>query len=107
VTGVPHTWRHYLGFWALGSLIGATLDVDMLTYRKKGVIRILVGMLDKDHLPLTTNVVFNKVGYDLTFVVEKESFEPAIPMPSNPTPNENEDDGAGIDGTAKGGGTRS
>lgn len=37
VTGVPHAWRHYLGFWALGSMIGVTLQVDMYTYRKKGL----------------------------------------------------------------------
>jgi hypothetical protein len=35
VTGVPHAWRHYLCFWALGTAIGATLEVDMLTTEKK------------------------------------------------------------------------
>ena len=48
VTGVPHARRHYLGFWALGSTIGATLDVDMLTYRRKGVICLLVGVMGFD-----------------------------------------------------------
>lgn len=36
VKGVPHAWRNYLGFWALGSVIGTTIEVDMYTYRKKG-----------------------------------------------------------------------
>lgn len=36
VSKVPHAWRHYLGFWALGSVIGTTLEVDMWTYRKMG-----------------------------------------------------------------------
>ena len=35
ITGVPHKWRGYLGFWAVGSMIGAMQDVDMYTFRKK------------------------------------------------------------------------
>jgi hypothetical protein len=35
VSKVPHPWRHYLGFWVHGAVIGSTLEVDMLTYRKK------------------------------------------------------------------------
>ena len=45
-SGVPYTLRHFLGFWVVGSLIGTTLDVDLATYRSRGVVRILVGMLD-------------------------------------------------------------
>uniref|UniRef100_J3KUY4 Reverse transcriptase domain-containing protein n=1 Tax=Oryza brachyantha TaxID=4533 RepID=J3KUY4_ORYBR len=48
ITGVPHAWRHYLGFWAIGTVIGATLDVDMLTFRKTGTIRIKTDNLDND-----------------------------------------------------------
>ena len=36
ITGVPHAWRHYLVFWALGTMIGTTQEVDMSTYRKRG-----------------------------------------------------------------------
>jgi hypothetical protein len=79
VTGVPHDWRHFLAFWALGSMIGTTIDVDMLTYRKKGIIRLLVGILNRDQLPLTTDIVFHKVGYDITFTPELSDFEPALP----------------------------
>lgn len=46
VTGVPHTVRHFLGLWDVGTLIGKTLDVDLLTLRRRGIIRILVGMRD-------------------------------------------------------------
>jgi hypothetical protein len=67
VTGVPHTWRHYLVFWALGSVIGTTFEVDMLTYRGKGIIRILVGTMNRELLPFTTDVVFGKEGYNVTF----------------------------------------
>ncbi|KAJ1276398.1 hypothetical protein BS78_05G212100, partial [Paspalum vaginatum] len=82
VTGVPHAWHHYLGFWAVGSMIGTTLEVDMLIYRKKGVIRLLVGLVDKEQLSLTTYIVFHKVGYDITFTLEDQDFEPAILPPS-------------------------
>jgi hypothetical protein len=30
VTGVPHAWRtslYYMGFWAIGTMIGETLEV--------------------------------------------------------------------------------
>jgi hypothetical protein len=40
----------------LGSMIGATLEVDMLKYRRKAVILILVSFLNRDLLPLTTDV---------------------------------------------------
>jgi len=35
ITCVPHAWRHYLVFWALGTVIGTTQEVDMSTYQKK------------------------------------------------------------------------
>jgi hypothetical protein len=38
VDGVPHTVRHFLGLWAVGSLKGKTLDVDLLSLRRRGVV---------------------------------------------------------------------
>ena len=35
ITRVPHAYRNYLVFWALGTVIGTTREVDMYTYRKK------------------------------------------------------------------------
>jgi hypothetical protein len=46
VTGVPHELRHFFGLWGVGQVIGQTLDVDMLSLRRRGQIRILVGMID-------------------------------------------------------------
>ena len=46
VQGVPYTVRHFLGLWAVGSLIGTTLDVDLVTLRSQNVVRILVAMTD-------------------------------------------------------------
>lgn len=101
VTGVPHAWRHYLGFWALGSVIGATEEVDMLTFRKLGVIRIKVGIMDREHFPFTTDVVFGKHGYELIYTIEPEDFQPAIPTPSNDTMDHDSagtDNGSNMDG---------
>jgi hypothetical protein len=42
---------HFLGLWAIGTVIGTTLDVDLLTLRRRGIIRILVGMVNT--VPLT------------------------------------------------------
>lgn len=35
ISGIPHAWRNYLSFWALGTLVGSTQQVDMHTLRKK------------------------------------------------------------------------
>ncbi|CAN6339064.1 unnamed protein product [Urochloa humidicola] len=99
IKGVPYTWRHYLAFWALGTVIGATLEVDMLTYRKKGVIRVLAGMLNRSLLPHMTDVVFGKEGYNVTFTLEEDSFQPAVPAPPIQYPYDRDDKGAEEDGT--------
>ena len=44
VTGVPYSLTHFLGLWAVGTLIGTTIDVDLITLRRRGIVRILVGM---------------------------------------------------------------
>ncbi|XP_047043355.1 uncharacterized protein LOC124647454 [Lolium rigidum] len=46
VEGVPHNVHHFWGLWAIGSLMGKTLDVDLISLRRRGVVRVLVGMLD-------------------------------------------------------------
>jgi hypothetical protein len=49
----------------------------MYTYRKMGVIRLLVGMMSRDPLPLTTDIVFDKKGYEITYSMEDKNFIPA------------------------------
>ena len=95
ITGVPHAYRHYLVFWAVGTVIGATLEVDMLTYRKKGVIRVKVRMLDKSQLPHTTDLVFGTEGYLVTFTREDELFLPATVPPEDNDPMDQDDLGDG------------
>jgi hypothetical protein len=46
VDGVPDSMQHFLGLWAVDSLIGTTLDVDLFSLRSQGIIRILVAMRD-------------------------------------------------------------
>ena len=36
VEGVPHTVRHFWGLWAVGSLMGKTIDVDLISLRHVG-----------------------------------------------------------------------
>jgi hypothetical protein len=61
ITGIPHPWRHYLSLWAVGTVVGSTMQVDMYTFRKKGVVRVQVGVLNKDKFPYTTDLVFGKL----------------------------------------------
>ncbi|XP_039827439.1 uncharacterized protein LOC120689183 [Panicum virgatum] len=63
----------------------------MLTYRKKGVIRVKVGMLDKSQLPHTTVLVFGTQGYPVTFTQEAELFLPATIPPSDDDPMDHDD----------------
>lgn len=86
ITGAPHAYRHYLVFWAVGTVIGATLEVDMLTYRMKGVIKVKSGMLDKRQFPHTTDLVFGTQGYHVTFTQEDELFLPATLPPEDDDP---------------------
>jgi hypothetical protein len=37
VEGVPYTVRHYYGLWDLGSLIGTTLYVDLVSLWSQGL----------------------------------------------------------------------
>jgi hypothetical protein len=46
VEGVPHSVRHFHGLWAVGSLLGATQDVDLVTLHSRGIVRIQLAMMD-------------------------------------------------------------
>jgi hypothetical protein len=84
VNGVPHTVRDFLGLWAVGSLVGTTLDVDLVSLRSLGVVRILVAMMDPKYLDkfneacgcacLGVMATIKMKGYDLFFHREKPDF---------------------------------
>jgi hypothetical protein len=85
VDGVPHTVRHFLGLWAVGTLMGKTLDVDLLSLRRRGVCRILVAMFDSKILDskkdsvgsfVTSDVVVKLKGYEFRFMREPTGFIP-------------------------------
>jgi len=63
----------------------------MLTYIKKGIIRVKVGILDKSQLPLTTNLVFGTEGYHITYTLEEDSFELAIAPADDIDPMDQDD----------------
>jgi hypothetical protein len=108
VEGVPYTVRHFHGLWAVGTLIGKTLDVDLFTLRSRGIVRILVALVDPlvlsksvdahgPYLRVTATVLTK--GYEFTFRREKEDFVPDLGF----TPffwrrkNDDRDDGFGKD----------
>jgi hypothetical protein len=86
VDGVPYTVRHFHGLWAVGSLIGSTMDVDLVTLRSRGIVRILVAMRDLSALekdadganpPCLEVVTLLKLnGYRFRYRREQPDFKP-------------------------------
>jgi hypothetical protein len=85
VEGFPHIVHHFLGMWAVGSLLGKTSDVDFLSLRGGGVVSILVAMfnfkvLDKSVDDLgafaKSDVVAKLKGYEFRFRREPTSVVP-------------------------------
>ena len=80
VQGVPHALRHFLGLWAVGSMIGMTLDVDLLCLRRRGIVRIQVAVLNLVAFKrstvgfLSSDVVVQRKGYELRYNLEKLDF---------------------------------
>jgi hypothetical protein len=80
VHGVPHALRHFLGLWAVGSVIGATMDVDLLCLRRRGIVRIQVAVLNLDAFKkstinsLSSDVVVQGKGYEFRYSLENSDF---------------------------------
>ncbi|KAK1683201.1 hypothetical protein QYE76_044049 [Lolium multiflorum] len=71
VDGVPSDMRaDYLSLWGIGSLFGKTLDVDMPFTRKNKLLRIKIGCLDRNLIPLDSDVFIRRGFYKLRFEVE-------------------------------------
>ena len=71
--------------WAVGTLICSTLDVDLLALRRRGIVRILVGMVEvecfnkgADELgpKIRTDGVLRTKGYDFIFRLDSPDFIP-------------------------------
>jgi hypothetical protein len=84
VEGVPHTVRHFLGLRVVGSLMGTTLDVDLLSLRRRGVVRVLVAMYNTSVLekkkdgtgPFVSRDVVRLKGYEFRFRREPVNYVP-------------------------------
>jgi hypothetical protein len=85
VEGVPHTPRHFHGIWAIGSLMGTTVDVDLPTLYSQNVVWILVAMMSPDTLNkhqdergsyVDVTVTLKLHGYHFRFRKQKASFQP-------------------------------
>jgi uncharacterized membrane protein YgcG len=85
VEGVLHTLRHFHGLWALGSLMGTTVDVDLPTLYSQNVVWILVAMMNLDTLNkhqddkgpyVDVTVTLKLKGYDFRFRKQKTDFKP-------------------------------
>lgn len=71
VYGVPYEIRSFLPLWAVGTVLGATLRVDMKYMRKSGVVRLLVAVLDVKAIPNDANIVVDDNLYEIFFKVDK------------------------------------
>ncbi|KAK1620659.1 hypothetical protein QYE76_026176 [Lolium multiflorum] len=93
VEGVPHTVQHFLGLRVVGSLLGKTMDVDLLSLRRRAVVRIEVAMLTSKVFDKTvddgsgpfakSDVVVNLKAYEFRFHRQPEYYVPEpdfVPM---------------------------
>ena len=80
VHGVPHALRHFWGLWAAGSVIGATLNVDLLCLHRRGIVHIQVAVLNIDAFKsstidsLSSDVVVERKGYEFWYTLEESDF---------------------------------
>ena len=79
VSGVPHTVRHFLGLWAVGTLIGKAMDVDLLALRCHNVVRVLVVVRDPkkiDDFNVNSDAFIMLKGYNFRFTKETSDYVP-------------------------------
>ncbi|KAK1629024.1 hypothetical protein QYE76_003363 [Lolium multiflorum] len=81
VDGLPSDMRaDYLSLWGIGSLFGKTLDVDMPFTRKNKLLRIKIGCLDRNLIPLDSDVFIRRGFYKLHFEVEIDQVAQEVNM---------------------------
>lgn len=83
VTGIPDEMKTYPAPFEVGSNLGLVMEVDMITFRAKGLIRIKVGMMDLEALPLkliltTPKGLLFQAQYTLEEVVEQGWFREQV-----------------------------
>jgi hypothetical protein len=70
VMGIPLVYRTFPTIWAVGSLLGSSIDVDMKHTRQFEVGRVQVMILDANLIPSTVEVVIGEEVYLMSFRVE-------------------------------------
>lgn len=71
VCGVPYELRYYLPLWAIGTIIGSMLKVDMKYTKKMDVCRILVGVWDVKMIPASVDIAMGASIYTIFFTADK------------------------------------
>ncbi|KAM0838391.1 hypothetical protein ACQ4PT_061010 [Festuca glaucescens] len=96
VTGIPADVRNdFLALWALGSLFGKTMEVDMSFTWKNKVLRLRIGCMDATLIPETTDVYISRGFFRLAFEVEKKNANAEVEMVEAAQNNGNNNDGNG------------
>jgi hypothetical protein len=72
VTKVPRVLRSFLPLWAVGTMIGATKEVDIHHLRRTGEVRIFVAVLDIKKIPKFADVCVKGCMYRLYFKLDEE-----------------------------------
>jgi hypothetical protein len=93
VTGIPSDVRNdYIALWALGSLFGKTMEVDMAFTRKNKVLRLRIGCMDASLIPETSDVYISRGFSRLGFEVENKNSNVEIEMVEEVHNDGNNDD---------------
>ncbi|KAM0877147.1 hypothetical protein ACQ4PT_035692 [Festuca glaucescens] len=81
VTGIPSDVRNdYIALWALGSLFGKTMEVDMAFTRKTKILRLRIGCMDASLIPETSDVYISRGFFRLAFQVEQKNLDAEVDM---------------------------
>jgi hypothetical protein len=80
VTNLPAILREYVILWALGTLLGVTQEVDMVTTRASNFGWFAVAVLEPDAIPTKLDVIIGNRYFQLLF--EVEPFSPNIGLRS-------------------------
>lgn len=78
--GLPAQLCTYQHIWGVGSTLGVTVEVDMPFFRKHGICRMLVAVIDPEAIPFAGDVEINKIIYEVHYWVEQG------PLDDEPTP---------------------
>jgi hypothetical protein len=93
VLNLPIILREHFVLWALGSLLGVTQDVDMVTTKASSFGRFAVAVLEPEAIPTKLDVIIGNRYFQLLF--EVEPYLPNIGLRSIWNTKSNGNDGHG------------